>query len=359
MEKLRVLDLFSGAGGLSEGFRQAGFEIVGAIEFNEDSCKTFKINFPSAKVIHNDIKSVKLDENIFGKIDVIIGGPPCQGFSNLNRHNKNLEDDPRNVLFEEFLRFVDYFKPSAILIENVRGILTSKDGYAKKTIEQFFIDRNYCIDSKTLNASDFGVPQNRKRAFFVAFKKNLVEEFSFDIISKFKINEKVILKDLFSDLLLLDENSSNEQNYEYPIIELNHYLNYLRKGSNSIQNHYINYPSEIVQNRINQVPQGGNWRSVTLDLFPSNRSNRHSNYLKRLDMNSQSITIDTGHDVYFHPIYNRVPTVRESARIQSFPDIFTFTGRPRSQLRQVGNAVPPLMAKAIGLMIKELLDENS
>lgn len=359
MRKYKVIDLFSGAGGLSEGFRQAGFEIIGAVEIDKDSCNTFKTNFPNAKVIQGDIKEIDIEKDSFGEVDIIIGGPPCQGFSSLNRHNKNLHEDPRNKLFEEYLKYVDYYRPKAILIENVRGILTSKDGYAKQTIENFFVDRNYTIDSRVLDASDFGVPQKRKRAFFLAFRKDIIDNFNFDKINEFKVIEKVKLIDVFKDLIEVETNKDENGQYNYPDIESSLYLSYLKSNSNFIFNHVIKYPSEIVQNRVKRIPQGGNWRNLDESLLPSIRNNRHSNYLKRLDLNDQSITIDTGHDVYFHPIYNRVPTVRESARIQSFKDDFIFTGADRSQLRQVGNAVPPLLSKSLALLILRYLNENN
>ena len=263
MTKKRVIDLFSGAGGLSEGFRQAGFEIIGAVEFKTDPCNTFKKNFPNANVIEGDIKNVNLAELDFGKVDIIIGG-----FSSLNRHNKNLEDDPRNRLFEEFLRFVDYFEPQAILIENVRGILTSKDGYAKTTIENFFINRGYSVDSAILDASDFGVPQKRKRAFFVAFKNPICTNFKFERINEYKLNNKVKLVDVFSDLLKINESDVNSDTHEYPPNNNSDYAHYLTEGSDVISNHFIKYPSEIVRNRVKHVPQGGNWKNLDERDFP-------------------------------------------------------------------------------------------
>ena len=131
---------------------------------------------------------------------------------------------------------------------------------------------------------------------------------------------------------------------------------YVRSKNNLITNHEPKYPNEEVQERIRYVPQGGNWRDVPEHLWKVKRNNRHSSAYKRLDENKPSITIDTGHMNYFHPLYNRVPTVRESARLQSFPDDFTFIGTPTSQLRQVGNAVPPLMAKAVAELVKEVLN---
>ena len=133
---------------------------------------------------------------------------------------------------------------------------------------------------------------------------------------------------------------------------------YVRSKDNIVYNHEKKYPNKDVQERMKHVPQGGNWRDVPPELWKVQRNNRHSSAYKRLNENEPSITIDTGHMNYFHPIYNRVPTVRESARLQSFPDDFVFVGTPTSQLRQVGNAVPPLMAKAVANLIKEQLDKN-
>ncbi|MEG1311400.1 MAG: DNA cytosine methyltransferase [Romboutsia sp.] len=358
MKKYTVIDLFSGCGGISQGFKETGkFEIVGGIEFDELASKTFKHNFPNSKAIHGDITKIDVKETSFEDVDVIVGGPPCQGFSALNRWNKDLEEDPRNKLFYDFLRFVSEIKPKAVLIENVRQILTSKDGYARKKICELLEDMGYNVCYSVLDSSDYGVPQNRKRAFFVGIRHD-IGRFNFDNMRKF-YQPKVTVEEALSDIYDIEEVAKNDINgYGYKLGSIKSEYQRIMRDGDELNNHFIYYPIQSVQDKMKFVPEGGNWKNVPPEMFKSQRNNRHSNYLKRLDSQSQSITIDTGHNVYFHPKFDRVPTVRESARIQSFPDGFTFLGNKGQQLRQVGNAVPPLLAKALASGILEVLDNE-
>lgn len=358
-KKYNIIDLFCGCGGISQGYFQTGrVNIIGAIDFNQAACDTYKLNFPTANVICCDITKQTVEESNFKNVDIIVGGPPCQGFSALNRHNKNLEDDPRNVLFLQFIRFVKEISPKAIMIENVRQILTQKDGYARKTICKMLDDLGYNVSYQVLNAADFGVPQKRMRAFFVGIKKE-IGKFDFQVINKYRVSKLTTVDDAIGDLYRVENTKvDNKTIYEVDGEYGNDYLTKMHDGSGLVYNHFIKYPNAIVQKRISYVPSGGNWKNVPERLFPSKRNNRHSNYMKRLDRTGQSITIDTGHDVYFHPIYNRVPTVRESARIQSFPDSFHFSGTRNEQLRQVGNAVPPMLAQTVAKGIIEVLDDE-
>jgi DNA (cytosine-5)-methyltransferase 1 len=352
----RVIDLFCGCGGISEGFRLAGFEIVGGLDFNEDAVATFNHNFKNARGICGDIQEVKNEDipfmfDLLGDIDVIVGGPPCQGFSSANRWQKELED-PRNKLFYEYIRFVEVLKPKAVLIENVRGILTRDNGYAKDRISTILEELGYNVDSEVLNASEFGVPQNRFRAFFLATRKDL-PQITFDQLKK---KSKVLVKDAIGELYALEEkNEKNRSSYVLTTKPDTTYRKYLRHDKNLIENHEIRYPAEIQQQRMAHVPQGGNWKDIPEELFSNQRNNRHSSAYKRLNEEDQSVTIDTGnaHSNYFHTIFHRIPTVREAARLQSFNDNFIFLGSRTSQYRQVGNAVPPLLAKAIADAIKE------
>ena len=356
---LKVIDLFCGCGGLSEGFRLAGYEIVGGVDFNAPAIKTYNRNFENAKGICCNLLDMDQDRIVeaFGDlqdIDVIIGGPPCQGFSAANRY-KTEGEDPRNKLFFEFVKFVDLAKPKAIVIENVRGIVTSNNGYAKDRIYEIFESRGYSVNHRILSASDYGVPQRRQRNFFVMVKDG--EKFDFDKLVK--VSEEVTVEDAIGELYLHEDNSTNEPFYlsEEPKTE---YRKYVRAKDGGVPNHEVRYPAEKVQHRISFVPQGGNWQDVPEELWPTDRKNRHSSAYKRLDVNQPSCTIDTGnnHSNYFHPLYNRIPTVREAARLQSFPDDFVFLGNRSEQYRQVGNAVPPLLAKVIAIQLKEVIDNE-
>lgn len=353
----KVLDLFCGCGGISCGFSLSGFEIIGGIDFNHDAVSTFKHNFKNAKVHCADISSIS-DECVvseYGNVDVIIGGPPCQGFSTANRWQKEVED-PRNKLFYEFIRFVKLLKPKILMIENVRGILTRDNGYAKKRISSILGEEGYLLSMSVLDASDYGVPQNRKRAIIIGIREDFCKkQFDFSLISK---QPKITVEDAIGELYACENSKTNP--VELKLKPDTPYRKYLRRKDNLIYNHEVKYPAEKVQQRISYVPQGGNWVNVPAELWPSSRQNRHSSAYKRLDPKTQSCTIDTGnaHSNYFHPLYNRIPSPRESARLQSFPDSFEFIGTRGSTYKQVGNAVPPLLAKAIADVIINLLKEN-
>lgn len=353
-KKYTVLDLFCGCGGISCGFALAGFDIVGGIDFNEAATVTFKHNFPKAKVRCTDIMTVA-DEDIirdYKDVDVIVGGPPCQGFSSANRWQKELED-PRNKLFFEYIRFVKILKPKVVMIENVMGILTRDNGYARERINTILSEEGYILNMTILDASDYGVPQNRKRAVFVGIKKDFLnEKFDFEKLIK---KDKVTVEDAIGELYVFEKTSSELMKLEEK--PSTPYRKYLRRKDNVVSEHEARYPAEIVQQRISHVPQGGNWMNVPVELWPNDRKNRHSSAYKRLDPNTQSCTIDTGnaHSNYFHPLYNRIPSPRESARLQSFPDSFAFPGTRGSIYKQIGNAVPPLLAKAIADEIMKLI----
>ena len=356
-KKFRIVDLFSGCGGISLGFKNTGkTDIVGAIDIDQSACDTFQKNFPEAKVICGDIKQITVSETGFTNIDILIGGPPCQGFSALNRWEKEKDNDPRNRLFLEYLRFVDELRPRAIMIENVKQILTAKNGYAPKHITEFMESRGYKVSFKILNAADFGVPQKRERAIIVAFRKEY-GSFDFNILEKYKL-PKVTVKEALSDIEAIEEEAiKHEQGTIFTLgAPKSDYQRAMQTFDRKLPNHMIYYPAANVQEMISYVHEGGNWKDVPKKLFKSERNNRHSNYLRRIESQSQSVTIDTGHNVYFHPHFNRVPTIRESARIQSFPDSFVFTGKKGQQFRQVGNAVPPKLAEAVARAIMEVIE---
>lgn len=356
-EALTVLDLFCGCGGISKGYELAGFKIIGGIDFNKDATNTFKHNFKDAKVYCTDINTItddEIDENYQG-VDVVVGGPPCQGFSSANRWQKEL-DDPRNKLFFQYLRFVKKLRPKVIMIENVRGLLTRDNGYAKNRISELLTEMGYSVNMTVLDASEYGVPQVRKRAIIVGILQEFKPiEFDFKCLEK---QPKVTVNDAIGELYHFEQDESTEKKLtEKPSSK---YRKYLRRKNNVVLDHDIVYPAEKVQERISWVPQGGNWKDVPEELWPRTRDNRHSSAYKRLKEDEQSCTIDTGnaHSNYFHPRYNRIPSIRESARLQSFPDGFEFTGPRGSKYKQIGNAVPPLLAKAIADQIKKIIDEN-
>ena len=349
MKKIKVLDLFSGCGGLSLGFKMAGFEISGAIDNDADSIQTFKKNFKKSKSLIKDINKINKKEikKNFNNIDVIIGGPPCQGFSNANRWQKEY-NDPRNLLFLKFIEFVKIIKPKMLLIENVSGILSRSKGQIINNIKEILNENGYKVDYKLLNASEFGVPQIRKRVFIVGNRLS-----SIDFFENLKKRKKVTVKDAISELYALEEKDEKKLNGKLD----NNYIKYLRKKNSKVLNHDIVYPAISTIEKIKHVKQGENWQSIPVKLFKNNRNNRHSSAFKRLKEDDFSVTIDTGnaHSNYFHPIYHRIPTPREAARIQSFTDNFEFIGSRTSQYRQIGNAVPPLLSKEIAKIFKKVI----
>ena len=358
----KVLDLFCGAGGLSLGFKMANYDIVGGIDFDQEALDTHKLNFKDGFHFCGDISELDDEfvlENFDGKVDVIIGGPPCQGFSVANMQQKDIECDDRNKLFYEFIRFVKLLKPKAFVMENVPQILTKDKGHVKEVMMDVMGDLGYNVNVKVLVASDYGVPQRRRRAFFVGISKELNQTFDFDFIEKKPI---VTVGDAISDLYDFDEEFKSltvEDELDLDVNPISDYQKLMRKDSDGkVYNHNIRYPKDIVQKRMEYVPEGGNWQDVPDELWDTIRNNRHSSAYRRLNSQDVSVTIDTGHMNYFHPKYNRVPTVRESARIQSFPDVFIFTGGQGAQFRQVGNAVPPLLSCQIAKTLKAYLDDD-
>jgi len=345
-KKYNAIDIFSGAGGLSYGFEQAGFNILLGIDNDEDALNTFKINHKDSKTLCADIAEVSFAEHIkplIGKnqIDVIVGGPPCQGMS-LSGPRKF--DDPRNSLYLSYIRLVEEIRPKAFVIENVPGLVGLFKGEIKDSIIEKFSNMGYKVTYKILLASDFGVPQNRKRVFFIG-----LENFEFDF--EFPKFETVTTEMAISDLPPLTENLGQEV-AEYTVLPKNAYQKIMRKDAKKLLNHVAANHSQRIKDIISLVPAGGNYKTLPEEY----RTTRNFNVAwTRFPKDAPAPTIDTGHRHHFHYEYNRVPTVRESARLQSFPDDFKFTGSKTKQFRQVGNAVPPLMAKVIAEKLIEYL----
>ncbi len=356
-QKPTVIDLFSGCGGLSYGLEKSGFDILLGVDNWKDSLLTFERNHKGSKILEADISKItgKDIKRLVGnkKINFIVGGPPCQGFSLSGARNFY---DKRNRLYLDFIRLVDELKPDGFLVENVPGLASLFGGEIKDKIIEEFTKLGYKVTAKILNASDYGVPQNRKRIIFVGFKNG--KEFQFPIPTHFDYSKeektsslrgkkKVSVGDAINDLPSLEKIIVDDKYLHKPS---NDYQKKMRiEGTNKIPNHEISKHSEQTKSIIGLVPEGGNYKSLPLHLRETR--NFHVAWT-RLHSEKPSPTIDTGHRHHFHPTANRVPTVRESARIQSFPDNFIFLSNKTSQYKQVGNAVPPLLAEALG---KELI----
>jgi DNA (cytosine-5)-methyltransferase 1 len=331
-----VIDLFCGCGGLSHGFIEAGYEVLLGIDYWKDAIDTFESNHKNSKGLIADLFK-ETPEEISRKTgiknaDLIVGGPPCQGFSIAG---KRIIDDERNKLYKSFVKFVKFYQPKAFVLENVPNIVSMGKGVVKDNIIEDFEKLGYKVVCKILMASEFGVPQNRKRAFFVGIKGN--EEFVFPspIIEKL-ITSKEAISDLPEDSLI--------DGAEYSFEPKSEYQTFIRKDSKGVYNHQITLHKEKTINIISMVPDGGNYKDLPIELHQTRKVNIA---WTRLNSKKPSFTIDTGHNHHFHYKFNRVPTARESARLQSFPDNFVFMNGKTSQLKQIGNAVPPLLAKIL------------
>lgn len=343
-KKPTVIDMFCGCGGLSRGFMDAGYEVLLGIDNNEDALKSFRANHNGAVGMNGDLFQ---DSTILEmasatnnrQVDLIIGGPPCQGFS---LSGSRIENDERNKLFNSMVHAVEFFQPKAFLLENVPGLATLYGGKARTAIIEEFSKLGYTVSDKILYAPDYGVPQIRKRLFFIGLLDGQKFEFPEPI---FTPDRYVTTGDAISDLHDFTSNDMGEEVSEYRSEPKSNYQKMMRKYATQLFNHVGTKHSEQVIEVISLVPEGGNHK----DLPAGVGNNRKFNEAwTRYHRNKPSKTIDTGHRHHFHYEYNRVPSVRENARLQSFTDDFRFFGNKTQQYRQVGNAVPPLLGKVLG-----------
>ena len=314
----KVIDLFAGVGGLSLGFEQKGFDIVLANEYDASIAEAYMVNHKKTKMIVGDITTLDLEKTFGpykGEVSVVIGGPPCQGFSQKGQR-KTIHDE-RNFLFKYYVKVVNLVKPTYFVMENVPNLLTAENGFFRKEIEDLFYFMGYSLNSGVLNASDYGVPQNRRRAV---------------IIGK------------------LDGNAPQSE-----------YQKKLREGSSVLYNHVATNHSPLALERLSMIPP-----NAGREVLPEEHLTKsiYSGTWTRMRKDEISVTITTRFDTpssgkFTHPYLNRAITVREAARIQSFPDTFQFVGNKGSQMKQVGNAVPPLLAASIAdVILKDMKEEK-
>jgi DNA (cytosine-5)-methyltransferase 1 len=338
------IDLFSGCGGMSLGFERAGFQPVLAIDNWADALDTYKLNNPDTPILLADLMSLKIDEvakNI-SRPTMIVGGPPCQGFSISGKRDPN---DPRNILYQSFVNFVDALRPKYFVMENVPNMASMGSGTILQAAVEEFEDLGYKVSSRILLASDFGVPQNRRRLFVVGVADDAAFEFP---MPKFTtIDSKITTAQAISDL----SESSIEDGNPYLSDPGSDYQRAMRTNSKGVWNHQITNHAPKTIETIALVPDGGNYKNLPEHLQNTRRVNIA---WTRYSSSKPSHTIDTGHRHHFHYKFNRIPTVRESARLQSFPDSFIFSNSRTSQYKQVGNAVPPLLAQVIGEQLMKL-----
>lgn len=357
--KYSVVDLFCGAGGLSKGFMDAGFDVKIGIDFDEAALRTFANNHGSAEAKKLDLFNLEniyeiqksLIEKNVNKLDVLIGGPPCQGFS---LAGNRIESDERNTLYKAMVKTAELLKPKIVLLENVPGMLTLYGGKVKEKIFSDFEKLGYKMNVKVLYAPDFGIPQIRKRAFFVGIL-NGDEPFIYPeaILNS---EEYITCEQAIGDLPSLDgdEDYKVDRVREYDKEPYTDYQKKMKKDSVKLYNHIPTKHAQKTIDHIKLVPDGGKYTDLPDDLA---KKFKYHESLHRYTSNKPSLTIDTGHRTHFHYRYNRIPTVRENARLQSFPDDFIFFGNKQQQYKQVGNAVPPLLGYALANQILKYLDD--
>lgn len=388
---LICLDLFAGAGGLSEGLSESGFHSIFANEVNPVYASTYEANHPGALVSIDDIRSLDASDVLAslglnrGELDLLAGGPPCQGFS-INAPVRS-EQDPRNHLFREYLRFVDAFQPRAVLVENVPGLVSFSKGSTLHAIIESLAELGYGADVRILGAPYYGVPQMRWRTIIIALRgaeppshifpepvrhaplrTNFATRFDGREIVKRPNSETdapfTTMKEAIGDLPPLKNGERGNKTKPYAKQPDCEYQKKMRVGSMGVQNHEAPRLSSVNIERMQYIEPGGNWTSIPSRLLPKGmqaaRKSDHTKRYGRTAWNDISSTILTKCDphwgAFFHPEQDRSLTVREAARIQSFPDTYTFKGSMAEQFAQVGNAVPPMLAAAVGNSIRYILE---
>lgn len=353
---LTAMDLFAGAGGMSIGLEKAGFRVIYANEINKHAASTYSNNFPHVYLENKDIRNVNLSRlNLKLKrprVNLIAAGVPCQGFSVAGRRNPR---DPRNHLYKQVLRFVKKFKPEFVVIENVVGMLFAAKGLFIRRIESRLVEMGYAVHHRVLDASSYGVPQKRKRLFMIGtlLKLPLSQLFPRSLQTRISVSQAL------SDLSFLGVGAAAD---EYRRSPRSTYQELMRANSSSLCNHKSPKHSRRVQKMFASIPPGVNAQTV----FGKNCNGKMVRI--KLHPRRRSYTLTTLPEDLIHYSQNRILTVREMARLQSFPDSFVFFG-PRTtggrrrkkecpQYTQVGNAVPPLLAQAVFGKLAEAIRSN-
>lgn len=421
---LSAVDLFAGAGGISEGFRQAGYKILAGTDSDPDACATFALNFSRAGCICGDIRTKEIRERIDDiamRADVIVGGPPCQAYSQVRNHVRMI-DDPRNSLYREFVDVVKDAQPAAFVMENVTGI--DQMGVRQQIIDDLSLDGEYRVSAQIVDAADFGVPQTRKRLLFVGIHgsrncephalrgsgatnavtlvryagkqrsryrvimhRSFASEYVLAALSDPEDARVVTAAQAISDLDGLPVGHRDDE-APYVVEPASAYQRMMRDGERgvltNVQVPRINADTEL---RLRGIPAGGNYRDLANDLLyryitgqrwgqdngSGVLSRRHFYAYRRLHPRIWAWTLNTKGDSVYHYRRHRALSVREFARLQSFPDRFVFTTDPRkgqlpgrhdggpahSRYRQAGNAVPPLLARSVALALREVLQTAS
>jgi len=338
------VDLFAGAGGLSLGAKMAGIDVVLAVEQDKHAAATYAFNHPQTKLIVDDIKNISyIDITCRGKIKILFGGPPCQGFSTSNQRTRK-RDNPQNWLFEEFLRIVCLWKPDWVVLENVRGIVETEHGLFRDKIVLNLEQAGYKSSYGVLCASDYGVPQIRSRFFLIASRHGISIN-----MPKPTTSCPINVRQAIDDLPSLS-NGARENYLDYQRKPRSDYSKALRNGNRSCSGNLVTNNASYIIERYKHIPQGGNWENIPNRLMANyfDRTRCHTSIYRRLHENRPSIVLGNYRkNMLIHPWEDRGLSVREAARLQSFPDSYEFRGSIGFQQQQVGNAVPPQLAKEV------------
>lgn len=350
---MNILDIFCGAGGLSSGFTKAGFKISLGVDISSAAIETFKKNHHGAEgwvadLTKKDTKTSIIEFAQKHNIRGIIGGPPCQGFS-LKGKKLGLQDE-RNFLFKEYLYLVEQIQPDFIVMENVKALVNTANGFFLDEIKRNLEKLGLKIAVKVLNAKDYGVPQSRERVFIIGMRKN---QFDFENVKKSTLNN---VDDAISDLFFL-ESGEGEFFQNYCLPTKSEYQAEMRLNSNGLFNHQATRHSQIALDKLKLIPSEGDKSSLPIELHGKQK---FGTTWSRLKWKEPSPTIDTRFDTpsngcNSHPVLHRAITPREAARLQSFPDNFIFYGKKTDICRLIGNAVPPKLAFALATAIKTQL----
>jgi DNA (cytosine-5)-methyltransferase 1 len=347
-KNLNFIDLFSGCGGFSTGMELSGHRCLLGVDFDKDAINTFKLNHKSAEAFCGDIKTLnktKLDELLKSQtVDMVIGGPPCQGFSTIG---KGEAGDDRNSLFKEFVRIVKHTNPKIVIFENVTGILASKNKNTLAQIFKCFEDLGYKMDARVLSSEEYGVPETRRRTIIIGSKNcsaPIFPQITHGDRGGMSLNT---VGNAFKDLKSED---GRIYNHDIELAQLSKKIDFDRLKCIP-EGKYVRYKKDEEKYLPKNLRFGVNWEELGEGRFRQAR-------LQRLDRKLPSPTILTSRTSYYHPVENRYLTPREAAACQSFPNEFVFTGSTTSQFRQIGNAVPPLMAMAIGEVVKKMISSR-
>lgn len=364
-----AIDLFCGAGGLSAGLEMAGFTVLAGNDLFDAAGETFSRTHPHAKFISGPIQELSVERLMKetglkkGELTVLVGGPPCQAYSVYN-HQRSMFD-ARATLFREYLRIVDGLRPEWIVMENVTGIYSIGGGEAVRAIKAELAAIGYSVEEKVLKAEDYGVPQERRRVVFIGNRIGAPISHPEPTHGPGGL-PYVTIRDAIGDLPALD-NGEDRGSVAYGAAPACDYQRTLRGNAVAVANHAAPRLGGVNVQRLEHIPAGGSWRDIPFDLLPAGmkRAKRsdHTKRYGRMTWDGLSCTVLTKCDIhwgaYIHPEQDRAISVREAARLQSFPDSFEFSGSKTEQYVQIGNAVPPLLGRAIGNHLKTLIEAQA